>query len=128
MIKIKNQGYISLHVTEINELRFTSFHVIFYVISCRTSFHVARHFMLYFTSFYVIFHTFHCTHYMHCTHITHVAHFTLHAHRTFHALHHISRHFMYYFMSFHHENSLHSHSCHLALKREERGSKCQALQ
>ena len=73
MIKIKNQGYISLHVTEIKELHFTSFHVAF------------------------------------------------HAYHAFHVLHHISRHFMYHFMSFHHENSFHTHSYHLALKREEKG-------
>ena len=66
MIKIKNQGYISLHVTKINEL----------------------HFM---------------------THVT-----------SFHALHRILHHFMYHFMLFYHKNSLHTHSCHLALKKKEK--------
>ena len=124
---IKNQGYISLHVTEINDLHcthFTSFHVAFHVISCG----ISRHFMLHFTSFHVIFHTFHCTHHMHHTHVTYVAHFAFHVHRAFHALHHIARHFMYHFMSFHHENLFHIHSCHFALKREEIGSKCHTLQ
>ena len=31
MIKIKNQGYISLHVTKIKELHFTSFHIAFHL-------------------------------------------------------------------------------------------------
>ena len=84
--------------------------------------------MLHFASFHVIFHIFYCTYHTHRTHLTHVAQFAFREQRAFHALHHTSRHFMCHFMSFHHENSLHSHSHHLALKREERGSKCQALQ
>ena len=120
MIMIKNQGYISLHVTEIKDLHCIAFHVILCCIS--------HHFMLYFTPFHVIFYTFHCTHRMHHTHITYVTHFAFHAHRAFHALHHISRHFMYHFMSFYHENSSHSRSCHSTLKREEIGSKCHTLQ
>ena len=69
--------------------------------------------MLHFMSFHVAFH---------------VALHTFHTHRAFHALHHIARHFMYHFMSFYHENLLHTHTWHLGLKREEIGSKCQALQ
>ena len=111
MITIKNQGYISLHVTEIKDMH------------C-----ISRHFMLYFTSFHVAYHTFHCTHRMHHTHITHVAHFAFHAHRAFHALHHIAYHFMYHFMSFCHENSYHTHSYHLGEKREENRSKRHTLQ
>ena len=60
MIKNQNQGYISLHVTEINDLH-------------SMSFHVARHFMLYFTSFHVAFHIILC----------HISYISLH---TFHAL------------------------------------------
>ena len=119
MITIKNQGYISLHVTEINDL-----HCTHHVILCC----ISHQLMLYFTLFHVIFYTFYCTHYMHHTHITHIVHFAFHEQHAFHTLHHIARHFMYHFMSFHHENSLYSHSCHLALKREEKWSKCQALQ
>ena len=37
MIIIKNQGYISLHVTKINDSHCTSFHVAFHVISCYIS-------------------------------------------------------------------------------------------
>ena len=62
----KNQGYISLHVTEINDLH--CMHCISHVISCI----ISRHFMSHFASFHV---TFHCTHHMHRTHITHIAHF-----------------------------------------------------
>ena len=117
MIKIKNQGYISWHVTEINDLYFTSFHVIFHVILCD----ILRHFMLYFTHFIV-----------HIAYIARISrtsfHVAFHTHRAFHTLHRISHHFLYYFKSFHHKNAFHSHSCHLTLKRREIGSKLQALQ
>ena len=78
----KNQGYISLHVTEINDLHcthFTSFHVAFYVILCRIS-----HILLY---------TLHTSH-------------TYHACRTF-RISHISRisciapHITLFYVSFH---------------------------
>ena len=120
MIKIKNPR---LHLVACNRNQRFTLHV-FHVISCC----ISRHFMLHFTSFHITFYTFYCTHYMHRTYITYVTHFAFHAHRAFHALHRISRHFMYHFMSFYHENSFHNHSCHLGLKREEIGSKCQALQ
>ena len=58
----KIQGYISLHVTEINDLH--CMHCISHVISCI----ILHHFMLNFASFYVIFHTFHYTHHTHYTH------------------------------------------------------------
>ena len=77
MIKIKNQGYISLHVTEINELYFTSFHVtfhVFHVISCC----ISRHSMLYFTSFHVTFHVISCR-------ILHISLYALHTSHTCHA-------------------------------------------
>ena len=51
--EIKNQGYISLHVTEMNDLHCIA--RISHVISCG----ISRHFMLYFTSFHIIFHIFH---------------------------------------------------------------------
>ena len=114
----KIQGYISLHVTKMNNLHCIA--CISHVISCI----ISRHFMLHFASFHVIFSTFHCTHHTHRTHVTHVAHFAFHEQRAFHALHHISRHFMYHFMLFHHGNLFHTHSYHLGLKREEIGSKC----
>ena len=127
MITINNQqskiqGYISLHVTEMNDLH--CMHCISHIISCI----ISRHFMLYFTSFHVIFHILYCTHYIHRTHVTHVAHFAFHEQHTFHALHRISRHFMYHFMSFYHENSQHTHSWHSSLKREDIGSKRHTLQ
>ena len=127
MITINNQqskiqGYISLHVTEVNDLHY-----------------ISRHFMLHYTSFHVAFHIISChiSHIsLHALHVSHTYHacctfnalHAFHAYHVFHALHHISRHFMYHFTSFYHENSLHTHSCHLALKREENRSKCQALQ
>ena len=113
MITIKNQGYISLHVTEINDLHFMSFHV-------------ACHFILHCTSFYVTFHIILCL-------ISHILLYALHASYTYHACHafcisctsrisciapHITRHFMYHFMSFYHENLFHTHSCHLGLKKK----------
>ena len=122
MIKIKdqkNQGYISLHVTEINDLH--RMHCIRHVISCI----ILRHFMLYFASFHVIFHTFYHTH---RTHVTHVAHYAFREQRAFHALHHTSRHFMYHFILFSHEISYHTHSYHLGVKRVEIGSKQHTLQ
>ena len=148
--KIKIQGYISLHVTEIKNSRlhliacnwnersalhalhiarhfmhhFTLFHVALHVISCC----ISRHFMLHFTSFHVAYHTFHCTHYMHRTHVTHVVHFVFREQYAFHALHHTSHHFMCHFMSFCHENSYHTHSYHLGVKRVENRSKRHTLQ
>ena len=118
----KIQGCISLHVTEINNLH--CMHDALHVISCI----ISRHFMLHFTSFYVTLHTFHCTHHTHRTHITHVAHFAFREQHAFHVLHRILRHFMYHFMSFYHENSYHTHSHHLEVKREEIGSKRHTLQ
>ena len=113
-----------MHVTEINDLHFMSFHVVFHVILCC----ISHHFMLHFISFYIAFHTFHCTYHTHCTHITHVAHFIFREQRAFHALHHTSRHFMCHFISFCHENSYHTHSYHLGVKRVENGSKRHTLQ
>ena len=55
MIKIKNQGYISLHVTEMNDLH-----------------HTARHFMHHFTSFYVTFYIISC----------HISYISLHTSHT----------------------------------------------
>ena len=57
MIKIKNQGYISLHVTEINELHRTHItHVAYFAFHERRTFHalhhIARHFMYHFMSFH----------------------------------------------------------------------------
>ena len=103
--RLKIQGYISLYVTEINDLHcmyFTSFafHAL-HVISCG----ISRHFMSHFTSFHVIFHTFHCTHHTHRTHVTHVTHYAFREQHVFHALHHTLRHFMCHFISFHHEIS-----------------------
>ena len=124
MIKINDQKSTiknsRLHLVACNRNQRSTLHVI----SCI----IARHFMSHFTSFHVIFHIFFCTHHTHRTHITHVAHFAFHEQRAFHALHHVSHHFMYHFMSFHHENSQHTHSWHLKLKREEKGSKRHTLQ
>ena len=115
-----------LHLIACNRNERSALHALHasHVISCI----ILRHFMLYFTSFHVAFNTFHCTHCMHHTHITHVTHFAFHEQRGFQALHHIARHFMYHFMSFYHENSQHTHSWHLELKREEIGSKHHTLQ
>ena len=123
MITIKDQrskiqDYISLYVTEINDLH--CMHYILHVISCI----ISPHFMSHFTSFHVIFHTFHCTYHTHRTHITHVAHYAFREQRAFHALHHTSRHFI----SFFHEISYHTHSYHLGVKRVENGSKRHTLQ
>ena len=117
----KNQGYISLHVTEINDLH------------CMHCTHIARHFMHHFTSFHVAFRIISC----HISYISLYASHTSHAYHTcrvfreqraFHALHHTSRHFMYHFMSFCHENSYYTHSYHLGVKREENRSKHHTLQ
>ena len=127
MITINNQrskiqGYISLYVTEMNDLH--CMHCISHVISCI----ISRHFMLHFASFYVIFNTFHCTHHTYRTHVTHVAHYAFREQRAFHALQHTSRHFMCHFISFSHEISYHTHSYHLGVKRVEIGSKWHTLQ
>ena len=79
MIKIKNQGYISLHVTEIKELHytyFTSFHVVFHVISGLISHHFISHFIHFIAHITYIAHTSRMSrithfansaHFMHCT-------------------------------------------------------------
>ena len=56
MITIKNQGYISLYVTEIKELYFTSFYVAFHVILCRIYASRISRIAPHYTSFYVSFH------------------------------------------------------------------------
>ena len=74
MIKIKNQGYISLHVTEIKELHcmyFTLFHV-FRIIS-----RISHHFILYFISFNIF--------YVILCYISHILLYTSHASHTYHA-------------------------------------------
>ena len=70
MITIKNQGYISLHVTEIKDLHymyFTSFYVTFHVILCCISYH----FMLYFTHFII-----RITYIARISRMSHISHFT----------------------------------------------------
>ena len=97
----QNQGYISLHVIKINELHFTSFYVIFYVISC----YISRHFMFHFTHFIVhiacIAHISRMSRISHCTYIVHfmpfhvifhvisccILHISLYALHTSHACH-----------------------------------------
>ena len=128
MITINNQKSMiknsRLHLVACNRNERSTFHDASHVILCC----ISRYFMSHFTSFHVAFHTFHCTHHMHRTHVTHVAHFAFRKQRVFHALHYTSRHFMYHFISFSHEISYHTHSCHLALKREEIGLKFYTLQ
>ena len=84
MIKLwsqsKNQGYISLHVTKINNLH--RMHCIQHVISCI----ISRHFMLHFTSFHVVFHIISCCISHISLHALHASH-TYHACRTFNAFH-----------------------------------------
>ena len=69
--EIKIQGCISLHVTEMNDLH--RMHCISHVISCI----ISRHFMLHFASFHVIFHTFHrtITYIAHTSRTTRITHF-----------------------------------------------------
>ena len=73
----KNQGYISLHVTEIKNSRL-------HLVACNRNqrsalhaLHIARHFMHHFTSFYVTFHVISC----------HISYISLHISHTSHTHH-----------------------------------------
>ena len=78
MITIKNQGYISLYVTEIKKSRL-------HLVACNRNersalhcTHIARHFMWHFTLFYAAFHIISC-------HISYISLHTLHASHAYHA-------------------------------------------